>query len=407
MIKKNFFIVIAVLISGCYSGDNLNERLNIERLESYKIAANSGFGISEDDIIEIDPSSVKPILGKASDVFQNRSYIQLKTPEDIIIGEITKVRVLDSLILILDQRISKAAYLFNVKGEYLFTVGVRGGGPGEHDEPIDIAIKDKRILLTDLRFSIYEYDLDNRFIKKQDLPFFSHSMYVFDDKSLAFTNNATGHDDLSYQIMVIKDQEISKRVLRNTGTFISKYTSNPIAYNRQVHGDAFLFSRPWGRDIYQMSKDEVKLRYRILTENPIPEGLTEDPRRFQSDGKDYAYIFNWPILETQDLILVRLAGNQKLTTLVYDKQQKSLKSFSGLADDLLYGGISDYPIYVNQEDFYIPLKVEQMYAAKQEVLAVTDQELLEELREARPEFFGLMKNITEISNPILMKCEIQ
>lgn len=402
-----YLALISALITGCYSGDNINDRLNSERMKSFSLAANSSLNISTSDPIEINPSNVERNFGSVSSVFLNRSYIELKTPQNIIIGKISKMKISNGFILILDDRISKSAYLFKENGDFMFKVGKKGQGPGEHDDPIDIEFQGTRIFLTDRSFVVYEYDLDNSFVSKSEIPFFSHSMYLFDDGEKAFSNNTTGYDDLNYQIVFLDGSNVSERFLRNTGSAISKYTSQPLSNNRSTHGDSFLFFQPWGVGIYQMSQDTVKLRYQIVSDNPIPEAMLREGSNLEEREGEYTFLYNWPVLETKGQVLFRVLHNGSMLTLIHDKGSNVIRAYNGISDDLLYGGVSDFPIYAHEEYFYVPLEVEQLYAVKQELADITDEKLISELKEARPEVFKLLEGVNELSNPIIMKCEMQ
>ncbi len=406
---KNFLpaVLLAVLLTGCYSGNNVDERLNATRMKDFTFTSSPEQEVLGSSVYQINPSHVEKGFVDASEIYKNRSYIELKTPSGVILGDITKMKISNGLILVLDERISKSAYLFDSNGDYMFKVGRKGGGPGEHDDPIDIEFKGERIFLVDRSFNIYEYDLKNQFIAKQQIPFFSHSMYVFDNDEMAFSNNTTGYEDLSYQIIFIDGQEIIKRHSKNIGKAISGYTSQPLTNNRAIHGDSFLFFKPWDTKVYQMSNNQVELRYEIVTDNPIPQKILENSGMLLERELKHTFIYNWPILETENLAIMRVLDKGKITTLIHNKEKDMVRGYSGMSDDLLYGGISDFPIYANGNDFYVPLMVEQLYEVKQELSKITDKKLLAELREARPEVFKLMESINEISNPILMKCEIQ
>lgn len=401
-----YLALISALITGCYSGDNINDRLNSERMKNFSLSANSSLNISTSDPIEINPSNVERSFGSVSSVFLNRSYIELKTPQNIIIGKISKMKISNGFILILDDRISKSAYLFKENGDFMFKVGTKGRGPGEHDDPIDIEFRDAKIFITDRSFSIYEYDLSNRFVSKSEIPFFSHSMYMFADGQRAFSNNTTGYEDLNFQVIILDGSNITERFLKNTGSAISKYTSQPLSNNRSIHGDSFLFFQPWGTDIYQMSQDTVKLRYQIVSDNPIPEDMFREGRNLEEREGEYTFLYNWRVLETKNQVLFRVLHRGSMLTMIHDKERNTITAYNGISDDLLYGGVSDFPIYSHEEYFYVPLEVEQLYAVKQELADITDEKLISELKEARPEVFKLLEGMNELSNPIIMKCEM-
>ncbi|MBO3700402.1 6-bladed beta-propeller [Roseivirga sp. E12] len=409
MTRKTFYAILVStsLIAGCYSGNNIDDRLNTERMKNFTLVASSPRKLITSEAVELYPSQIDRTFGNVSEVFLNRSYIELNTPSHIIIGRVSKMKMSNGYILILDDRISKSAFLFRENGDFLFEVGVQGQGPDEHDELIDIEFRDSRILLMDRGFRVSEYDLNNRFIARSEIPFFSHSMFLFEDGKMAFSNNTTGYGDLNYQIIFLEGPKISDRFLRNEGTAMSKYTSQPLTSNQSVHQDSFLFFQPWGVDIFQMSGDSVELRYKIVSDNQVPTFLLQEGRNLESRQHEYTFLFNWPILESQKHVLFRVLHKGAILTLIHDKSTNKFSGYNGISDDLLYGGVSDFPIYVKDNHFYIPLEVEQLYAVKKELSGVKDKKLLRELKSARPEVFRLLEGVNELSNPIIMKCEIR
>ena len=399
-------LIIFLIVSSCYSGDPDGAGLSSERMKNFTISEDSKIQISESEKIYIDPTTVKVETAKASELFKNREYINLQTPDGIIIGQISNMKINNDRILILDALISKNAYLFDKDGKYIFTIGKKGGGPGEIDDPVAIELTDNKIYIIDRQFAVHEYNYQNEFIQMQKIPFFSHSVFAFNNETLAFSNNTTGFEDLSYQILFINKQKITQGALKNKGIAISQYASRNLNYNKKVHSNSFLFSEPWGNIIYQMYQDKIVAKYEVVSKTPFPETLLNNPNQLVIDQFKYTFIHNWPILETNELLMLRAANNQKLMTIFYNIKLKTLKSYGAIEDDLLYGGISDFPFYVNDKSFYLPLNVEQLYAVKEEIEQIEDKQLLAELEQARPEVFMLFKNITEFSNPILMKCDI-
>ena len=171
MTKSYSIILLTILMTSCYNGAKDSERLNSIRMKDFDLSSKEQIVIKNNAEVKIDPTQLKPNKAKASEVFRKRRYIELRTPNDILIGEVSKIKTSDDLILILDERISKEAYLFNNLGEYLFKVGSKGGGPGEHDDPIAIELTDSSIILVDRQFTVHEYNLQNQFIS-QTLFFF-------------------------------------------------------------------------------------------------------------------------------------------------------------------------------------------------------------------------------------------
>lgn len=81
-----------------------------------------------------DPNFVEKSLIK------NINYIFLETSDDCLIGSIDKILYSNDKIFIFDKSISKALFVFSLKGKFLFKIQNIGRGPGEFVEPYDFDI---------------------------------------------------------------------------------------------------------------------------------------------------------------------------------------------------------------------------------------------------------------------------
>ncbi len=367
--------------------------------------ADSSFSITENSAVTLDLVKTSHILPLASELFQNREYIELKTPPGVIIGEISKMQIIDGGIIVLDSNISKKVYLFNSKGEFIHSVGTKGSGPGEHLDPVDFMSKNGLIFIMDRQFSMHAYDFENNFMIKMDLPFHGRSGFAFNDGTFAFSNGLLGEKDINYHLLMIENNIITNRIFDFTSTALAKYTASPIGFNPIVHNNSFLYYRSHGHEIYEINQTQAKLRYRLASDDILPEKILNDVSRLENEAYDYTWIYNWPILETNDKVQIR-AMHRGLVTLIVDKKDNSITSYSGMEDDLLFGGIQDFPIYAYDDSFYVPINAEQLYDVKNQINRIKDPEQLQRLKKGREEAFKLLETVDEISNPIIMKCDI-
>ena len=292
LMKQYLYLTFCLLLTACYSGQVDSERLHKERMSKFQLTDNGSLMFDESAAVQIETSKIEIEPARVSDFYVERRFISLKTPESIIIGEISRVRTNEDYLLILDAKFNKDAYLFDKEGNFLFTVGNHGNGPGEHDDVIDIALTDDSVFITDRSFSVFEYSTSNTFLSKAEIPFFSHSSYHFKNGVAAYSNNTTGFDDLSYQIISIGGDQITNRFIKNKGPVISRYTSQELSNNPAYHNDSFLFFEPWGREVFQMGKDKVSLRYQFITDTPIPEELFIDDKKFMAKVNiNFPFIF--------------------------------------------------------------------------------------------------------------------
>ena len=399
-------LLFCILLTACYSGGQGSEE-GAERLKAYTFTnpVTEPIESLNNDYLEIDVDNVTPEYALASEVFINREYIELKTPPNVIIGKIHKIQIDDRYMVILDRFVSKRVFLFKTDGEFIHAVGKVGSGPGEHQDPIDVSIKGEHVYVTDRQFAVNVYTLRNEHVESFYLPFYGGSSHVFNDGTIAFSNNELLEEEVAYHLIMINGKDISGRLFKGKHEGLSHYTAPPLSHNPTVHDDSFLFYTSHSNEIYQVGKDIVKLKYQIKTNKPIPDEVLDNFNRLSAEQGEYTNIFNWPILETDSKTQIRISKGGVMTIFL-DTRSEEIKAYGGIKDDLLYGGIMDFPIYAHGDKFYAPLHVEQMYSMKMQIENIKDEELLAELREARPEVFKLMENIDEISNPVIMKCDI-
>lgn len=401
--QRWLYAFFVTFVFGCTSekeSSSGNDRLlnfNVREGHIERIKGGSSVTINSKEII--------PEIGVASELFQNRRYIKLSTPENIIIGEISKVDFLNNLIFVLDNRISNNVFVFNKLGEFLFIVGKKGAGPNEHLDPIDFFVKDNSIFLIDQRYTLFKYSLENEFIEKIDLPLSTNSFFAFNNGSIIFTTNQSNPEDIAYGLVQLNEEDIQPRFKKNQFNALNRYTSSPVGFNRALHKNSFLYFRPLDTEVYQVYEDELVLRYKIVDQDTLSSEILKDETRLVNERYDYTWIYNWPILETSRFTQIRLM-HRGIVTILLDKESKDIKSFSGIKDDLLFGAIQDFPVHANKDKFYLPLNVEQLYFAKTELKKVGDKDVLNDLKENRPEFLSLIEDIDDLSNPILLECEI-
>jgi len=388
---------------GCSPNQKPNSANN--RLDGFNILSAHDDKVQSDQRVILNSKDIIPEIGVASELLQKRKYIKLLTPENIVIGEVSKVDFTTDLIIVMDNRISNNVFVFNRDGQFQFLLGKKGTGPGEHLDPVDFFIKENSIFLIDQRYTLYEYSLENKFLAKLELPVSTNSFFVFDDLTKIFTSNEFEPHEIAYGLVQIDKEDIQPRFKKNLFPSLNRYTSSPIGYNTSIHKNSFLYFRSHGTKIYQVYEKGLVLRYQVVDQDTLPQEILKEEHRLVNEKYDYTWIYNWPILETKDLTQVRLMHGG-IITIFYDKQNGRMRSFSGIEDDLLFGAIQDFPIHSSNDKFYIPLNVEQLYFAKTQLNKVVDKEVLQSLKENKSEFLNLIEDIDDLSNPILLECEI-
>lgn len=405
-------LISLFFLNACHdnsSGYNENRKRLAEYEVSNKIEDESN--INQDSAWVIDLEELeKPTLPVASEIFQEREYIILETPEDEIIGEISKILTVGNRLIILDARISKKVYLFDNEGNFIHVVGHVGNGPGEYLDPKDVNYRNGLIFVTDRQFTVHAFGLDNEFMAKFNLPFYSSSGYVFKNGHFAFSNNSIGEPEVNYHLILIENKKITQRLFNNRYKSIAAFTSSPISSNRLFHRNSFLYFKPFDNEIYEVSQSSIDLKFRFNSNDLITNEVLEDSNNFYEKSFDYSWIYQYPILETDSMVQIR-AHHRGLITMLLNKYDSTISIYSGMKDDLLLGGIEDFPMHAQGNYFYTPLNVERLYQIKKEFENQREKgnssELVANFKKKKPELYQILENVEEISNPILLKSRIR
>lgn len=149
------------------------------------------------------------------DIFDDVDIINLETTENSLIKNITKIRVLNDTIFLLDHSHNGRLLMFDTQGKFIKKVGEQGGVPNEYIDLADflVDVKNHRLfLLSGVGNCMFEYSLDGYFNRKIKLPLLESGAYgemtLVNDDTLAFWTSHIYH---------IKYYSISQNKILNEG----------------------------------------------------------------------------------------------------------------------------------------------------------------------------------------------
>ena len=102
---------------------------------------------------------------KLSELVDTIEYLELKTPEGLIISTIRGVKQVEDFLLIQARMV---LYKFTLNGDYVCTVGGKGQGPGEYTGvyDFDVNYRSRRIVISDSGRTHY-YDFDGNYLESE------------------------------------------------------------------------------------------------------------------------------------------------------------------------------------------------------------------------------------------------
>ena len=115
-------------------------------------------------VIDLDGSLEESVY--YSSVFKNVRTIILETSRNCLIGATTELQIFDSCIYLLDARVAKSLFVFDMEGRFIRKIGSLGNGPGEYAVIKDFTLDTENgvIYLLDQRHRVHKYQLDGTFI---------------------------------------------------------------------------------------------------------------------------------------------------------------------------------------------------------------------------------------------------
>ena len=385
-------LIVYILLLGCNSHLVRDE---VEQYEFYTIDFKKSFETEQQMFI--------------SEIADTVEYLELKTPEDIVITRIWKVIHYGNY-LIIHARWN--TYLFNKDGQFICRIGNVGEGPGEYITTCDVGVdyRKKEILLADVR-KIIRYDFEGKFLRYHLA--YTENIAIGISDSILWTSNMIYSINTKYQATAYS--------LNNETEEPIAYIPNP-AYTTEKSDNAGYVGVPFTNMFYykndflffkgEPSNDTI---WKISGTNITPHAFI-NMGKYKLPFENEAWIsmdnywnsndMYWgvPSLVEDDnyfflFSLNRTSGkeNPNLKYIVYDK--KKGKGFAvndnngmGITDDI-HRSIPIWPRW-SSDEYYIS--------------AIEPHELLEQIESGdyspSTQFNELLSRIGEDSNQLIVLC---
>jgi len=267
--KKNIFLIliIAVIFTSCR---NISKKNNdIEVIEIPKI----------DSFLE------KPNL---ESVIDTTFAIQLDTNDKAILGDITKVEIKDKKVFVFDL-FSQILLEFNLKGEFIREIGVKGRGPEEYKSMDAFILDGDKIIINDsVGRKIIEYNIENgEFIRTIPIELYTLEFYGFNSNTyIANIHNyhqADGKKDYSIAFVDKTNMKITKK-LKSINKIARLVTTYSISGDKNTD---FYFHQPYSHFIYKISEtQEIEKAYKIdFKDRSIPEKTLQENAKKEDSRK--------------------------------------------------------------------------------------------------------------------------
>ena len=293
-------------------------------------------------------------MSKAEDLpdsfFSDTTLIPLEFCEKCIIGSVSKIQFFNSQFIVSDKSISKAIFIFNEKGKFMFKIGESGEGPGKYVLPFDFSIipnKNIVCVLDNFQSKLMYFDLRNgQFLNEEPIDFKAKSIHFIKDDLFAvhmdgnFFEKEKDHHGV---IFSINDGEKTKFVYD-----FSKTDQMVTAGDFYNSSEGVLFSKSMNDTIYAVSQDGFIPKYFIdfgkkAISNDIKSKVGLE--MFEMMRSQMPHYHNGNFIENSKLLFFISWDEGELeNSVVYNKNQR--KTFLSPNDKVLF----KRPFYIN-EDF--------------------------------------------------------
>lgn len=247
--------------------------------------------------LRIDPGAISEPELKIDSFVDSVRFVKLETTERYIIGQISRLFFIDSLLVAVDSKAGTLLF-FDNRGKYLRTLDKRGRAPGEYTR-ITCALYDsirQQIAIYDgpMRKLLF-YRLDGTLIR--EIPDFCEQAVIRDlinlpDGSfLCYLPDAVvgqrGYDDRYIGLWKV---DSAGRFVKN---FLTYRTLYPIsiprygAYLTHLDGDRIGFTDGVTGDIYRFEQDSL---YKYIAYDIVGPKITDFPNRQAVPGSEFSYV---------------------------------------------------------------------------------------------------------------------
>lgn len=195
---------------------------------------------------------------RLSKYFKNIEFLPLETKNNCMIGEISKVKISQNYIYILD-RVGNSLLVFNTNGKFEKKISSIGAGPDEYVKLMDFDVEDGNIFLLDM--------LSKKVLHYNDFKFINSSKINFLATEICIIPNGLLFKNLSFSAMYDRfitttlDLKIKTKLLSvfNTKTNSTKYnwlSNTTFAKNKSE----IYFSPTYNDSIFELDNKDFTIK---------------------------------------------------------------------------------------------------------------------------------------------------
>lgn len=353
--------------------------------------------------IPINPQNAENM--QFSDFFSSVEYIPIPTDSNFLIGNIDKLSINDSLIILMDKSISNSIFIFNTQNKDKLRLHKSGKGPGEYNILTDIYYdKNKKAIGIHCkrRRKLIYYTIQGKYIQEKFIPFYASRVLPLRDSYALFC-------DYSCNPESVKQQNFANLILSNSQ---NKILSTANYFNGDIKRSLVYTSDPdfsiWNNDTLSIKPDHSNIIFHLTSDRIYP-AYKLDFGEYTLDHRFWDAVYkenitfekitelcnNWGIcesfnvLENKNHIFFRYKFKGKVNSVFYSKKNNMIFNIKKFENDM--DGITVfYPRSITDKKIYCVLTVEDLLIAKNYLI---QKKLISE---------KILNNVREFDNPIIV-----
>lgn len=306
-----------------------------------------------DESIVIDVEALSSNLDVAT-LVDSISYIVLNdSSNDAVFSEISKCQIYDGCIYILDFMVTKTVKVFKMNGDYLFTVGKKGNGPGEFIRVMDFDVNSSGIYTLDRSLrKISHFSLTGEFIDERSYlehPYVANGFAVTNNNSYILGMDKEKRYMNSSDKLLLVDSEFN--TLKCFESFSEDDTEGYLKLDAVKRcGENIVFHYPVSDLIYVF--DTFGKKKEILNINlggkDIPEKLRRNFEDLENDNenRNFIYFYDTPFVNDRYILSV-VSYHSAQALFLLDRYQK--KYFLNVYDKYYDIQKMLFPVFANNE----------------------------------------------------------
>ncbi|MFV0418724.1 MAG: 6-bladed beta-propeller [Dysgonomonas sp.] len=299
--------------------------------------------------INVDDIKKEGVLGLSS-IFKSIRPIILETKDNCLIGNIDGMQVFNDLIYILDIRIGRGVFVFDMEGNFVRRIGRIGGGPGEYSSVSDFTFDRENgmiFLIDDESLKINKYKLNGEYVS-------SISINEMDGRSahIQYIDKKIYADFESYRTNENIDSCLIKTIDPSNGKVMENWlsVSNNNGWQRIIlKGESYFYSRtgsspkyiPYLSNTVYSVGESIEPYFTLESKDLIRREdfgevdlMSSDALLKLSEIDKISFLLSY--IETENIILFDYRKEWEVFSVIYDIKNNRARVHRSFYDDFTY-----------------------------------------------------------------------